>query len=196
MAAGRARATQTEGPQIPPPHYDPGEPGRIQGIHLNQANLVDVSLLFRFTQAWEFHESWRVVSSTRLCTKSSSISPRCGRLRLAQQFTAGITGNGNVVRERTAEGGFQTSTLSIVRFTDFVASANLPSDESLGYWQSSANADLDEIHRLRASRAIRKIQRTLDAVEALQYVTSCKSQDHRAAVGAGRRRGGFQESIN
>ena len=34
------------------------------------------------------------------------------------------------------------STLSVVRFTDFVTKFSLPpSDESLGYYQSSANAD-------------------------------------------------------
>jgi hypothetical protein len=34
------------------------------------------------------------------------------------------------------------STLSVVRFTDFVTKwSRLPSDESLGYYQSSANAD-------------------------------------------------------
>ena len=34
------------------------------------------------------------------------------------------------------------STLSVVRFTDFVANASLPSDESLGYCQPSAKSGL------------------------------------------------------
>ena len=67
-----------------------------------------------------------------------STSPLSGRLTIAQQFTAGIRAKEMKSVERTAEGGCQSSTLSVVRFTDFVANASLPSDESLGYCQPSA----------------------------------------------------------
>jgi hypothetical protein len=43
--------------------------------------------------------------------------------------------------ERTVEGGREISSLSVVRFTDFVVNASLPNDESLGYCQPSAGAD-------------------------------------------------------
>jgi len=45
--------------------------------------------------------------------------------------------------KRTAETLLlQMSVLSVVRFTDSAANASLPSDESLGYFQSSAKRGL------------------------------------------------------
>ena len=47
--------------------------------------------------------------------------------------------------ERTTEIVDADQTVSVVRFTDFVADAGTPSDESLSYYQSSATADSAEM---------------------------------------------------
>jgi hypothetical protein len=70
------------------------------------------------------------------------MSPHSGRMIVAQQFTAGIGSEKIVVRE--ADGWNRSSQIdaSVVRFTDFISHACHPSDESLGYFQSSAKRGL------------------------------------------------------
>jgi hypothetical protein len=67
-------------------------------------------------------------------------SPRSGRLKIAQQFTAGIPFDQfkleSVKRTTEVRGGFEAS---VVRFTDSVSHyAAHPSSELLGYCQPSA----------------------------------------------------------
>jgi len=47
--------------------------------------------------------------------------------------------------------GNTRSVISVVRFTDSVVDAGFPSHESLGYCQSSANADWDEARFAQAT---------------------------------------------
>jgi hypothetical protein len=65
-----------------------------------------------------------------------------GRLTIAQQFTAGIGCKRSESVKRTADDkGLILCSFSTVRFTDYPQVTAHPSDESLGYYQSSANAD-------------------------------------------------------
>jgi hypothetical protein len=65
-----------------------------------------------------------------------------GRLTIAQQFTAGIRRKGSKSVERTADDmGLIRCICSTVRFTDYAPVTADPSDKSLGYFRSSANAD-------------------------------------------------------
>ena len=75
--------------------------------------------------------------------KSYSTSPRSGRLLIARQFTAGMERSGNLVREAgrlKAVARYRLSQSSVSRTSSRTFSR--PSDESLGYCQSSAGADL------------------------------------------------------
>jgi len=65
------------------------------------------------------------------------ISPQSGRMIVAQQFTAGVNSSRDLQSvKRTAES--LRSDFSAVRFTDFLWALANPSDESLGYYHSSA----------------------------------------------------------
>jgi hypothetical protein len=74
-----------------------------------------------------------------LCTKSGSVSPRSGRMILAQQFTAGMRSGRIVVREADGWNGSRQIAAVFGRpFHGLHLACCHPSDQSLGYFQSSA----------------------------------------------------------
>ncbi len=84
---------------------------------------------------------------------------------VAQQFTAGLRDDSFAVRE--ADGWMITGPdFSVVRFTDFVSAPPNPSDESLGYFRSSANADSVHYQLVQRASMIVFALRTNSAVHA------------------------------
>jgi hypothetical protein len=80
-----------------------------------------------------------------------------GRLIIAQQFTAGIRRKGSESVERTADdkGPILSACFSIVRFTDYHRVTADPTDKSLGYSRSSADADWEKDFLCQAARHLR-----------------------------------------
>jgi len=68
---------------------------------------------------------------------------------VAQQFTAGYEETELKSVKRTAEDAVTTKDFwfSVVRFTDSVAHFGHPTDESVGYYQPSAQGGLIELKR-------------------------------------------------
>jgi hypothetical protein len=83
----------------------------------------------------------RLVSLAQKCCLFVRVS---GQLKIAQQFTAGWEAQPESQSvKRTTDKQWRTEGFSAVRFTDFsVSRTSVPSDESLGYFQPSAERGL------------------------------------------------------